>query len=323
MITESCLRSWINLIDSHVTSVQSTVRWSSILDASWTQEPCKTYTEMVSIITSISRNSSRLSAECDGRMRVPYAWNRFITTTKTLSTDCRDIFFRMKRNSTLTAGGHNTVIRTPQIPWPDCSIPHSECKTAWNLFSQHFEKRKQKLTAGWDFLYPEASATVAQDDRHVNKTATRFSFDIERFLRWCNYVPHTNFLNGCPDAKLPFIRDCFNKPPYYVGAQYDDILRSLSWPHDKTFHSLNSSQKLEEFGKLLACDIWIDRFMLIVPPISKPYMRSRDLCANDGWGDFTDLTVANQTSYTLDNITFTLSPIMYSTFICYTTMIPC
>ena len=277
--------------------------------------PCETMTNVLSAITKIVSNSFSLSVECDSRTRVSYASHILVTTITTVETSCPHVFFSVKQNSTLKARFFPNVTRIPKDPWPECSIPESECQTAWNLFSQHFEGKRSNLTKNWEFLHPGASNTVPQDGTAVNMTAAGVSFDIERFLRWFNYVPNSGFLNGCPDAQVPFIQNCFHKPDYYRGNNYDDILSSLSWPHDENFHSLNSSQKLEEFGKLLACDIWIDSFMLILPPIPEPYTRSRDLCANDCWGDFTNFTVANQTSYSIDNITFTKFSVLYGKFI--------
>jgi hypothetical protein len=197
------------------------------------------------------------------------------------------------------------------LPRPSCGIRSADCPEQWRLFRDYF--------ANW-------TTTIDQIDRYVwaknlvceggdgcpppTNHLDRIRIDFDLFLAWRGYgdldsqtqtfLEHS-FLDGCS----PILQNqCLARSGF---SQVENLMYNVSMstevPDPQSIHTLLPITSIAEIDR--GCFVEANQFVLIYFPTMSNV--SRDVCANDGWGEHVPEVAFNQTvtkTATLDKIVF-------------------
>jgi hypothetical protein len=306
----------------------------------WRRGPGKNATPILSEVESILTYTSTIPKITPASTPELCGIKRYMSIGETTSDDLRyihstQISWDIPRPTELPnwdiSRDHRPAgpIGFPSEPFsrPACEIHRQDCPKQWELFREYF----RDWTITLDQIDAEAWASnflcsnvlnggngglaCAVDRPYMN--TTRINFDL--FLAWRGAIAYTDipertfpeqtFLNGCSPAiqNQCLVGDGFAQVQklmlgYGIG---EDVNVTASNKVAQAIHTSIPANTSE--GSSPGCSVETDQFVLIYfPTISNA---SRDICANDGWGENVPEVALNHNhtvtkTATLDQIVF-------------------
>jgi hypothetical protein len=182
----------------------------------------------------------------------------------------------------------------PPYDWPECKIPETQCSEAWAAFKeamrQYIPEAEKIFNMTLEYPDPGAAKEMVEWRRIMKpKNGTIFGhIMIDEFI---SGNVNANLLGGCMEPRISLLGVCNN---YYAMSKASiDTL------------GLAPEAILTKLGDESGCEVGADQGVLLYFPPEKAHS-TRDLCANDGWGDDPLVSTANgpPKSTTVTAVTF-------------------
>lgn len=320
---DACRVLWVSHVEE---DIQKMFKWVSIWDEvnAWTRGPGKNASKELREVQVIQTIPQIIPRTIPAPTPVLCGVSRVISIGETTSdylftTIITEATWDVPRPTSLPNWDIDTrnleVIALPaeSLPRPACHIRNDDCPNQWRLFRDHFSN----WTTTLDHINPHVPFTGTPCEggegcAALNDHLDTVRIDFDLFLAWRGsnaYKDHDDrvvfehsFLEGCS----PVLQ---NKCLAQSGASQVDAL----WlpMTDEVFSGKNSHgvNTLIPMTTILEkdrrCVVEADQFVLIYFPTNSNI--SRDVCADDGWGENVLVMAPNRTATrtaTLDEIVF-------------------
>jgi len=234
-------------------------------------------TQSVSTARSRSHDGKSLPTQCDGSPRVSFATGNLPSQPRPSFT-LRGFGLRAAsvENRDLPPRTASPLFESTLSPSssPSCTIQKQQCPSQWERFKSSF--KNHSLTVGGPPL------------------------DILDALVTLGYFPDTGFFSRCPETQLQVLNKCIATSPAIQK------LLEPTWPIERKGEDV--TQALQNLRSQLGCDFLpqMVNVYALMPP-RKEHGVTRDLCANDKYGEYSaiDLRSLSHITSSVRNVTFT------------------
>jgi hypothetical protein len=236
---------------------------------------------LFSTLTNTVKYKQTLPTQCDGVPRVTVT-SESITTT--VISESNSYFYSVRSDMPPTPSFpgprmFDTFVQEPG-PLPHCSIPKEDCPHQWREFKSFLKTYKPEfgnLEWAWSFYKDKLDGIFKMWNRTSEGESYTGSIFLDSMVHNSHDQGHNSgiFFENCDEAQNDFKLDCL---------AYSRNRNLTEWL-PKNYTTLHSQELDDALKEAVGCTLFTDQAILhYFPPEEFKNSTSRDICANDGWG---------------------------------------